>query len=165
MFIYIIAVIALIFLLSDFKQVDVEARKIGNYLISAIISMFTGVNSNEDFILQTKAILENKNTVLFAFTIAILLILFLSLFVKPMQWFGEKEDIHKVKKVIGFIIFIAFIYFCFWKIPGFLLSFFTLGQLLIYLYSLIFGLFISGCILYFLLILSMKLISRAYPSL
>ncbi len=159
--IYLLALVISISVLSNSGLVN-GFGDIVNYVIKAFNTMFSGNAGREQFILQTKEIIDGKNIVLFGFTLLVLVMLLFTPITPILNWFSNDENKKsKIQKIIGFIGTIFIFWLMLWKIPKFVFSFFTLSQSLIYILSFFVGMFFVGLIFFFATLFVVKSIAQS----
>jgi hypothetical protein len=150
--------------LSQFDLVD-GTSNIFNFIFNAIKEMFTGNGNRADFIIYTKKILVGKNHVLFSYLVIDILLLVYSIPVLFLNFIYSSDKIsEKSKERLQILFFLSAglfaLWIMVWKIPKFMLSFFTLTQSLIYLFSFIAGLFTLGFVFFFTSVFIIKSIAQ-----
>lgn len=134
-----------------------EIVQVFNYLVDVFQMMFSEDMPKEQFILYTKNLVSDKNLVLFAFSLLTMFVILISPVLKVINWFSEDDKRQsKIKKSIGFLFFIPFLWVVMWKIPIFIFSFFTVSQCIVYFFSSIAGILLSGIAFFFLYFFTIK---------
>ncbi|OQP56077.1 hypothetical protein A4H97_21095 [Niastella yeongjuensis] len=125
-----------------------------NYMAFAIKVMFDA-HLKSEFVTMTNNMLVDKNIVSFALVIMITVYLVINLF-STLYAYDEKKD-NKLSKLVSFIVIIFAAYLTFWKIPVFVISFFSLRQNITYLVSFFLGLYLIGVLIFMLVMFLIKL--------
>lgn len=149
-FIYLLAFIISLVLLSGPLNFLTEFNMIMKYIISAFETMYGSDYLRVQFINQTQDIIANTDIVVFVFNL-LTLFLFLS---SPLPWLmnwisDEKKTKSIIQKILGFILSACICWFMVWKIPKFIFSFFSFHQIFTYILSILLGMFSFGIISFF----------------
>ena len=152
----IVLFISLIFLDTS-KSIERNIFEMGNYTLKSMQSMFIDNLSRQEFISFTETTLTGKSIIFFSTILFLTLILLLSAFKLATEWFSNSNERKGITKIIfGFLAFIVVLYFCVWKIPSFIFSFFSFTQIIKYLLSFFIGIFATGTVIFFTVVFIMK---------
>ncbi len=127
-----------------------ELNLLASYLVEAAKTMFGDKTAHDQFISTTWEIVSGRNTVLFAFALAMFILSSVTLLSTAVSSLLNHEGkIQGMRKWVAIIVMMAIYWMLLWKIPRFVSSFFTFSQNLIYLSSLTAGMLTMGLIGYF----------------
>lgn len=127
-----------------------------NYISFAIDTMF-GLHSHSEFEKATSSILVDKNIIVFALTLFISVLFVLTQLSTITNMFAQDGKINGLIRLLGFAAILFVMYLTFWKIPKFVFSFFSFGQIMSYIVSFILGGYIIGTLIFILATMLAKL--------
>lgn len=144
-------------LFTGFDDVMSTFEELIDVAVNGIKVMFGNEGMKEELVRQTVELTTGKSVVLFAFSMLSLLMIVFGI-VHPIVDLlsNDEKDGSKVKSIVNVVVSIVLVWAVFWKIPTFLFSFFSFSQFAVYLVSLLFGLFLTGIIGYFLMVIFFK---------
>jgi hypothetical protein len=148
--IYIFAFTIAFIWFANFTNLIGQLANVIDYMIEAFTTMFSGDIKNGNFIATTKAVIANKNIVLFSTMLLTFVILLLTPLTAIMKWFINEEKNHsQMQNAVGFTLTIAICWLILWKIPKFIFYFFSFSQSVRYVSSFIVGIFSTCLVCYF----------------
>lgn len=160
-FIYVFVFIFSFILFAKFADLIGEFKNIINYIIEAFKAIFLENAEKSEFVNTTIKVIDGRSIALFGFMIWTFLMLLLIPFMSIINWTsnGEKNK-SKIQTALGFILTIGICWVILWKIPKFIFSFFTISQILIYVFSFLIGVFLIGIASYFTTLFVIKNVSQ-----
>lgn len=127
------------------------------YLKEAIKSMFCDEQQIIKFNQLSKKYTSENDIIIFSYFIFSCILFFCSFFDNLISYLNLKSNQSKTKKTIILVLSIVPSIFMIWKIPVLIFEYYTLGQILVYVVNCLLGIFISGIILFFTTILTLKI--------
>ncbi|MCD8450353.1 hypothetical protein LNI98_11705 [Tenacibaculum dicentrarchi] len=153
------SIVYLVFILVTYQfflNDDFDSQNSMNHIIDLLTSFFSSSYDKLNFIKNIEELLYNKNIMSFEILILLFILLLLSVLTKIANWSLNFENKSTLSKIFSLILIPIIFYFVYWKIPKFLLSFFSITENLIFIINFLFGAFIFGAILYFTVIIFLK---------
>lgn len=151
-FYLILILITFLFLIKN----NFDLQEIINYLINGFSNIFNNSYNKSNFIIKTQELLYNKNIIVFEILILLIFQFILSLLEKLANWSSSFKNKSILSKTISWLVIATIVYFVYWKVPNFLLSFFSIKENFIFILNFLIGVFILGYLLYFLIIIFLK---------
>lgn len=159
LFALIPSIIYFTFLLLTLQFLSKESFAIQNiidYLIDSFKYIYNSEFDKMEFLEKTENLLYNKNKIAFEIIIFLLFIFLLSPLEKIANWSSNFENKSTLSKFFSWIVIATLVYFIYWKIPKFLLSFFSFSENLVFILNFLLSTFIFGALYYFLVIMFLK---------
>ncbi len=142
------------FLLNGVNHISDDLSIFFYYMKLGFWEIALGKGNNKAFQALIAEILNGKNTVLFSFILFVFINFGITRIYNIAEWtFNDLYKRSVAQKIVGSLVIILMIWFYFWKLPLFMLSYFTFVQILLSCIRFLIGALISGA-LYYLVILS-----------
>lgn len=153
------SIIYFTFLLLTVQFLSTEIFSIQNiteYLINSLKYLYDNDYDKMEFLKKTNEFIHNKNILVFEILIFLVFIFLLTPFEKIANWSSNFENKSILSKIFSWIVIATLVYFLYWKIPKFLLSFFSFTENLVFILNFLLSTFIFGTLYYFLVIMFLK---------
>ncbi|MBL0019425.1 MAG: hypothetical protein IPP17_24090 [Bacteroidetes bacterium] len=130
-------------------------------VLDAFAAMFSDSITHDEFLIAAKSLLADNSPALFALTlfgVYWLLCLPLNWVMHAIAWGSEKP--YRLLGVIGWLALLPTMWVLFWKIPKFVFSFFSWGEVFLHSGNVLVGVFVTGMVLHVLTLMVAKLSAR-----